>query len=57
MGWTWRKSKKIGPFRVNASKRGIGTSIGLGPFRVSRSARGKRSWSLRFPFGFRYRGK
>ena len=57
MGLSWRKSKKLGPFRVSASRRGIGTSWGIGPFRRSRSATGRRSWSIRLPFGFRWRGK
>lgn len=57
MGFSWRTSKKIGPFRFNASTRGIGASYGIGPFRRSRSARGRKSWSIRLPFGFRYRGK
>lgn len=57
MGFTWRRSKKIGPFRVNASKRGIGSSVGIGPVRRSRSATGRRTFSIRLPFGFRYRGK
>jgi hypothetical protein len=57
MGFSWRKSKKIGPFRLNASKRGLGGSLGAGRIRVSRSATGRRSWSVRLPFGFRWRGK
>ena len=57
MGFTWRRSKQIGPFRVNASKRGIGGSWGIGLFRRSLSATGRKSWSIRLPFGFRYRGK
>ena len=57
MGFSWRRSKKLGPLRTNAGKRGLGISSGIGPFRVSRSAKGRRSWSIRLPFGFRYRGK
>jgi hypothetical protein len=57
MPFSWRKSKSVGPFRLTASKRGLGTSIGIGRLRASRSAKGRRSWSLRLPFGLRYRGK
>jgi hypothetical protein len=57
MGLFWRRSKKVGPFRLTATKRGLGISSGAGPLRVSRSARGRRSWSIRLPFGLRYRGK
>lgn len=55
MGFSWRKSKSFGPFRLNASKRGIGASVGVGRLRMSRSAKGRRSWSIRLPFGFRFR--
>lgn len=57
MGWSWRRSKSMGPFRLTASKRGLGSSFGFGRARVSRSATGRRSFSIRLPFGFRYRGK
>lgn len=28
MGWSYRKSKKIGPFRITASRRGLSASGG-----------------------------
>ena len=37
----FRKSKKVGPFRNTASKKGLGVSAGVGPVRISRSADGK----------------
>lgn len=37
----FRKSKKIGPIRITASKNGIGISAGAGPVRVSRGPDGK----------------
>jgi hypothetical protein len=57
MGFSWRRSRSIGPFRLSASKRGLGISAGGPSGRVSRSATGRRSFSIRLPFGFRYRGK
>ena len=36
MGFNYRKSKKIGPFRVTASKSGISTSVGGKGYRVTR---------------------
>ena len=29
MGWFLRKSFRVGPLRLNLSKRGIGTSVGI----------------------------
>ena len=57
MGFSWRRSRSIGPFRLSASKRGLGVSAGGRSGRVSLSATGRRSFSVRLPFGFRYRGK
>ena len=39
--WQFRKSKRVGPFRLSLSRRGVGASIGFGPFRISRGADGK----------------
>jgi hypothetical protein len=33
----YRKSKKIGPFRITLTQKGISTSIGEGGFRISTS--------------------
>lgn len=40
MGWYVRKSVKIGPFRLNASKSGLGISAGVKGFRVGTGPRG-----------------
>lgn len=41
MGWRFRKSKKIGPFRINISNKGVGYSVGTKGFRISHGADGK----------------
>ena len=40
MGFYLRKSMKLGPFRLNLSKSGIGVSAGVKGFRVSTGPRG-----------------
>src|ERR1700692_4589800 len=45
----YRKSKKVGPVRFTASKRGISTSVGSGPFRVTRRADGRYQRTARLP--------
>lgn len=45
----YRKSKKVGPFRVTASTRGISTSVGYGPLRVTRRADGRYQRTARIP--------
>lgn len=40
MGWYLRKSVKIGPMRVNFSKRGVGASVGVKGFRVGSGPKG-----------------
>jgi hypothetical protein len=45
----YRKSKKVGPFRLTVSQRGISTSVGDGPLRVSRGADGKVRRTVRVP--------
>jgi hypothetical protein len=42
MGWSYRKSVNLGPFRVNLSKSGIGYSVGAKDFRVGVNAKGRR---------------
>jgi len=42
MGFTYRKSVNLGPFRVNLSKSGVGDSVGGRGFRVGTTARGKK---------------
>ena len=47
MGFYYRKSVNLGPFRVNLSKSGLGYSVGGRGFRVGTTARGKKSQSHR----------
>jgi len=45
----FRKSKKVGPIRVTASKRGISTSVGGKAFRVTKGADGRIRTTIRIP--------
>jgi hypothetical protein len=45
----YRKSKKVGPIRLTASKSGISASVGYGPFRVTRRADGRYQRTARLP--------
>ncbi len=55
MGWSYRKSVNLGPFRVNLSKSGVGYSLGGAGFRSGLSARGRRYTSFSIPgSGLRY---
>jgi hypothetical protein len=55
MGWTYRKSVGLGPFRINISKSGIGYSLGGAGFRTGVSSRGRRHKSFSLPgTGIRY---
>ncbi|MEI6343076.1 MAG: DUF4236 domain-containing protein [Verrucomicrobiota bacterium] len=49
MGFTYRKSVRVGPFRVNLSTRGVGWSVGAGGFRTGVSARGRRYSTFTLP--------
>lgn len=40
MGFRYRKSKNIGPFRINLSKSGVGWSVGGKGFRYTKKANG-----------------
>lgn len=40
MGWSFRKSKSVGPFRLNFSKSGVGVSTGVKGARMSFGPRG-----------------
>jgi Protein of unknown function (DUF4236) len=56
MGWSYRKSVDLGPFRVNLSKSGIGYSVGAKDFRVGVNAKGRRYESVTVPgTGISYR--
>ena len=49
MGFTYRKSVSLGPFRVNISKSGVGYSVGGRGFRVGTTPRGKKYTSFSIP--------
>ncbi|MCA2245950.1 DUF4236 domain-containing protein [Mycobacterium sp. WUMAC-067] len=49
MSWQYRKSKKVGPFRFTASRRGISSSVGFGGYRVTRRADGSYQRTVRVP--------
>ena len=54
MGWFLSRSKKVGPFRLNFSRSGVGVSVGMRGFRVGRGARGNYV-SGSGPLGMRFR--
>jgi hypothetical protein len=41
MGWSFRRSFKAGPVRINLSKRGIGVSAGIPGLRIGKDAGGR----------------
>lgn len=49
MGFYYRKSVNLGPFRVTASKSGLGWSVGGKGFRTGVSSRGKRYSTFSVP--------
>ena len=49
MGFYYRKSVSLGPFRVNVSKSGVGYSVGGPGFRTGVSARGHRYSTFSLP--------
>ncbi|HEU5025856.1 MULTISPECIES: DUF4236 domain-containing protein [Actinomadura] len=49
MGWSYRKSLRMGPFRLNFSKKGVGHSVGVRGARYSSSADGRREMTFRIP--------
>lgn len=49
MGWGFRKSINLGPLRINASKSGLGYSIGGRGFRIGKDARGRNYRALSIP--------
>lgn len=59
MGFYYRKSVGLGPFRVNLSKSGVGYSVGGKGFRTGVNSRGKRYTSFSLPgtgIGYRTSG-
>ncbi|MDQ3896906.1 MAG: DUF4236 domain-containing protein [Actinomycetota bacterium] len=55
MGLGFRRSKKLGPFRVTLTHRGLSGSVGAGPARVGRSTSGRRTTSFRLGKGLFWR--
>jgi hypothetical protein len=49
MAWRFRKSIKLGPLRLNLSKSGVGTSIGVRGFRVGKDAKGRSYTAASIP--------
>jgi hypothetical protein len=55
MGWSFRRSINLGPFRINISKSGISYSFGLAGFRTGVNAKGRKYTSMSVPgTGLRY---
>jgi hypothetical protein len=54
MGFYFRKSAKLGPFRLNFSKSGIGMSVGVKGMRVGKGPRGNYI-HMTGPMGIQYR--
>lgn len=49
MGFYFRKSVNVGPFRVNLSKSGVGYSVGGRGFRTGKSATGRKYTAFGIP--------
>lgn len=49
MGLRYRKSVKVGPFRVNVSTSGVGWSVGGTGFRTGRSSTGRNYTRFSLP--------
>lgn len=49
MGFYYRKSVSVGPFRINMSKSGFGYSVGGRGFRTGVSSRGRRYTTFGLP--------
>ena len=59
MGFYYRKSVNLGPFRVNLSKSGVGYPVGRLGFRVGTTSRGRKYTSFSIPgtgIGYRKSG-
>lgn len=56
MGFSYRKSVNLGPFRVNVGRGGVGWSVGAGGLRSGVSSRGRRYSTFSLPgTGMSYR--
>jgi len=49
MGFYYRKSVNLGPFRVNVGKSGVGLSVGSKGFRTGVSPKGRRYTTFSVP--------
>jgi hypothetical protein len=49
MSWNIRRSTKLGPFRLNLSKSGIGWSVGVRGARIGRDAKGRTYTNVSIP--------
>jgi hypothetical protein len=49
MGFYFRRSLNLGPFRVNLSRGGVGWSVGGRGFRTGRSGRGRKYTTISIP--------
>ena len=49
MGFYFRRSMNLGPFRVNVSRGGLGWSVGGRGFRTGASGRGRRYTTISIP--------
>jgi len=49
MGWGFRRSIKLGPFKLNFSKSGMGYSVGARGFRVGKDAKGRSYTAASIP--------
>src|SRR3981189_2369176 len=49
MGWSFRRSINLGPLRINASKSGLGYSVGGRGFRFGRDAKGRKYTAASIP--------
>ena len=49
MGWNLRRSVNLGPLRLNASKSGIGYSVGVRGFRVGKDAKNRKYTAVSIP--------
>ena len=56
MGFSYRKSVRLGPFRINASKSGVGWSVGTKGVRTTVTPSGRRYTTFSVPgTGLSYR--
>ena len=49
MGFSYRKSIRLGPFRINASKAGVGWSVGTRGVRTTVTPSGRRYTTFSVP--------